>query len=151
MPNGNDLTLTAVVLVSLLRTMLNRYFYYGTVTVICVASLLSAGCFLYDYTQNETFTRYYEGSNLERVLLTRKNISRRHIAALPVKPDRRWKFGWRFRGEGGIGSAGYSGTFTVSYQEQWYRRASEGISLFLLALGTGYFMVSMRRKKYHET
>lgn len=197
------LTLTAMALVSLLHSMPNRHFYYGTVTVICVASLLAASYFLYDYTQNGTFSRYYDGSDLSTCSVglgeyipedTPQDFSAdNHVVpgdSLEITEDRREADvqvvscvnegdqdtfadipflpynGYRcIDSETGsemeiqldipgkvrvIVPVGYSGTFTVSYQEPWYWRVSEGISLLLFVLEAGYFMVSTRRKKYHE-
>ena len=58
------LTLTAMSLVCLLESMRDRHLEYGVVTMVCAVSMLSAGWFLYDYTQHGTFGRYYDESDL---------------------------------------------------------------------------------------
>ena len=171
--------------------------------MICAASLLAASYFLYDYTQNGTFSRYYDGSDLSTCSVglgeyipedTPQDFSAdNHVVpgdSLEISEDRReadvhvvscvnegdqdtfadipflpYNSYRCIDSETGsemeiqldipgkvrvIVPVGYSGTFTVSYQEPWYWRVSEGISLLLFVLGTGYFMVSTRRKKYHE-
>lgn len=58
------LTVTAICLVTALRTMQNKPLYYGILAVICSFALLSADYFMYDFSRNAPFGHYADVNDL---------------------------------------------------------------------------------------